>query len=260
MNSNNFYKGEWRLAARVTVVIFILIGMGGCAGTHHPAPVDSSTPIKADLVDTHRVSQGETLYGIAWRYNVDFKALAAVNGFSPDRPLYVGQALSLDLTSAPKTVRVKRISQPAVSKSSVKPPVKAKSNSVPIGKNKFSNSWQWPLQMSGKTRRIQNSQLNKALDIAGEIGESVIASAPGRIVYAGDGLRGYGNLIIVKHSDHWLSAYGNNRKILVKEGQTVKAKQIIAELGVDDTQQARLHFEVRKDGAPVNPRSLLPKN
>jgi len=260
MNSKIFQKVDRRPLKRVPLLLSVLIFIEACAVSDYPAPVDNSTPIQRDRVTTHRVAKGETLYGIAWRYHIDFKELAAVNGFSPDQPLAIGQALSLDLSKRPKPTQVNRINVDKKVIQNREESTRPKKNVAVVDKNMFSDNWFWPVRIGDQSRRIARSQLNKALDIGGKIGESVTAAAPGRIVYAGDGLRGYGNLVIIKHSDEWLSAYGNNRSILVKEGQIVKAKQIIAELGIDDSQQARLHFEVRKDGTPVDPRSVLPNN
>ena len=102
--------------------------------------------------------------------------------------------------------------------------------------------------------------LQKGVDIAGDMGEPVRAAAAGRVVYSGSGLIGYGNLIIIKHNEHYLSAYGYNRMLLVKEGDEVTRGQEIAEMGVASTatKDIKLHFEIRRDGEPVNPLNYLP--
>ena len=99
---------------------------------------------------------------------------------------------------------------------------------------------------------------NKGLDIAGRAGDAVIASADGRVVYAGAGLRGYGNLIILKHNNTFLTAYAHNQTLLVKEDQTVKKGQKIAEMGNSDSDKVKLHFEIRRQGKPVDPAKYLP--
>ena len=99
---------------------------------------------------------------------------------------------------------------------------------------------------------------NKGLDIAGRAGDAVIASADGRVVYAGSGLRGYGNLIILKHNNTFLTAYAHNQTLLVKEDQTVKKGQKIAEMGNSDSEKVKLHFEIRRQGKPVDPAKYLP--
>jgi lipoprotein NlpD len=101
-------------------------------------------------------------------------------------------------------------------------------------------------------------RVNKGVDIRGRLGESVAAAADGVVVYAGGGLRGYGKLVIVKHNDHFLSAYGHNRAILVKEGEKVKGGQVVAEIGSSGLNQEMLHFEIRRDGKPEDPLLYLP--
>lgn len=115
--------------------------------------------------------------------------------------------------------------------------------------------WIWPTQ--GKMLE-GFSESSKGIDIAGKTGQAVLASAPGKVVYSGSGLRGYGNLIIIKHNDTYLSAYAHNSKLLMKEGQTVTRGQKIAEMGDSDANQVKLHFEVRKHGKPVDPLQHLP--
>jgi lipoprotein NlpD len=104
-----------------------------------------------------------------------------------------------------------------------------------------------------------NGSLNKGIDIAGDLGQPVFAASNGSVVYAGSGLRGYGELIIIKHSDTYVSAYGHNRRLLVREGQTVKAGQTIAEMGSTGADRVKLHFEIRRQGKPVDPLQFLPR-
>jgi lipoprotein NlpD len=99
---------------------------------------------------------------------------------------------------------------------------------------------------------------NKGIDIAGKVGDPVLAAADGRVVYAGSGLRGYGNLIIIKHNNTYLTAYAHNRSLLVKEDQAVRQGQRIAEMGSTDSDQVKLHFEIRRQGKPVDPVRYLP--
>ncbi|MBE0612979.1 MAG: peptidoglycan DD-metalloendopeptidase family protein [Burkholderiales bacterium] len=116
--------------------------------------------------------------------------------------------------------------------------------------------WGWPAQ--GKVVAGFSEASNKGLDIAGKMGDPVIASAPGRVVYSGSGLRGYGKLVIIKHNKTYLSAYAHNKDILVKEGQSVVKGQKIAEVGNTDSDKPKLHFEIRKLGKPVDPAKYLP--
>jgi lipoprotein NlpD len=116
--------------------------------------------------------------------------------------------------------------------------------------------WGWPVR--GRILAGFSEATNKGVDIAGKAGDAVLASAPGRVVYSGQGLRGYGKLIIIKHNKTYLSAYAHNREILVKEGQNVVKGQKIAEVGSTDTDAPKLHFEIRRLGKPVDPSKFLP--
>ncbi len=118
-------------------------------------------------------------------------------------------------------------------------------------------AWMWP--SASKVSAPYNDSSNKGLDFAGKAGDPVLAAGDGKVVYAGSGLRGFGELVIVKHNGTYLSAYAHNRKILVKEGQQVARGQKIAEMGNTDSDSVKLHFEIRKQGKPVDPATYLPK-
>jgi lipoprotein NlpD len=119
--------------------------------------------------------------------------------------------------------------------------------------------WAWPIQPAPKGKIIAMfTDANKGVDISGTKGVPILASAPGKVVYSGAGLRGYGRLVIIKHNAMWLSAYAHNEKILVAEGEEVKKGQKIAEMGSSDADQVKLHFEIRKQGKPVDPMKFLP--
>lgn len=128
----------------------------------------------------------------------------------------------------------------------------------PVSSNKVA-SWSWPNNGNIIAKFSNSENGNKGIDIAGQRGATITASASGRVVYAGNALRGYGNLIIIKHSDDYLSAYAHNDKVLVKEQQTVKAGQKIASMGSSGTSSVRLHFEIRYKGKSVDPMRYLPK-
>ena len=125
----------------------------------------------------------------------------------------------------------------------------------PPGTDTEDVDWMWPVK--GKVL-APFTEAAKGMDIAGRKGAPVVAAAGGRVVYAGSGLRGYGKLVIIKHNVTWLSAYAHNENILVKEGQDVKKGQKVAEMGSSDTDQVKLHFEVRRQGKPVDPAKILP--
>jgi lipoprotein NlpD len=117
-------------------------------------------------------------------------------------------------------------------------------------------SWMWP--SDGKILATFDEGKNKGIDIAGKAGQQVMAAGAGKVMYAGSGIRGYGNLVIVKHSNSLLSAYAHNRSIIVKEGQSVNKGQVIAEMGDSDADSVKLHFEIRQQGKPVDPSKFLP--
>lgn len=145
--------------------------------------------------------------------------------------------------------------KPAEAKPEVKPEAVPTSPAVAPGPDDV--PWMWPT--SAKLSAPYSDAGNKGLDFAGKAGDPVLAAGDGKVVYAGSGLRGFGELIIVKHNATYLSAYAHNRKILVKEGQQVSRGQKIAEMGNTDTDSVKLHFEIRKQGKPVDPAQYLPK-
>ena len=132
-------------------------------------------------------------------------------------------------------------------------------NRLTAATNKSSEIWKWPSRGKLIGRFSHGERVNKGIDIGGILGEAVRSARSGKVVYAGSGLTGYGKLIIVKHSEDYLSAYAHSNRILVKEGDVVSAGQRIAEMGSSGTNRTMLHFEIRKSGKPVNPLKLLPK-
>jgi lipoprotein NlpD len=141
-------------------------------------------------------------------------------------------------------------------------PVKKQPKSKPATTKSFTSKpvkyWMWP-NMGKVIKRFSSAKNSRGIDIAGNMGEPVRASAPGLVVYAGRGLRGYGNLIIVKHNNDFISAYAHNKRLLVKENEIIKAGQKIAEVGNTDSDIPKLHFEIRFKGKPVDPLRYLPK-
>nr|WP_255775719.1 peptidoglycan DD-metalloendopeptidase family protein [Microbulbifer sediminum] len=245
------------------------------------APTSSLAQPPSIRIGHHTVSKGETLYSIAWRYGRDYRELAALNGIGAPYSIYPGQRLRLygkapRVESRPEPVAKSRPASRPVVKSVArapvrkpeqarpKPPVRSKSLTPrPVKKPTPAPSggpirWQWPARGKLISRFASGDPLRKGVDIAGEKGDSVLAAADGTVIYAGSALRGYGNLLIVKHSEEYLSAYAHNHKLLVKEGSTVKAGQRIAELGSSGTSRNKLHFEIRRNGQPVDPMTYLP--
>ncbi len=200
----------------------------------------------------HRVREGETLYAIAWRYDLDYRQLAKINGLRAPYALKIGQKLRVSAKKAKK-------SRKTVKKSHIRGNYSRKyaSNKARVRAVKPRvTRWQWPTR--GRIlRNYAPAQRSKGIDIAGRRNQVIRATAKGRVAYSGHGLPGYGNLIIIKHNSNYLSAYGHNERNLVKEGQYVKAGQAIARMGSSGTNRVKLHFEIRKAGKPVDPKRYL---
>lgn len=260
------------------VVIIPLVFLLLLSGCNTPALYQDDLYNPPVYWGRHVVKPGETLYSIAWRYGRDYRELGSANGIGPPWNLRAGQVLRLDLrgtvTSGSQTGSASRpvasnqdhrnrVSVPRpTAESAPKPSVtRAPRRGEPLGSQTQTVArieWRWPHVGTVIARYSSSGKVNKGIDIAGQAGDAVRASATGNVVYAGNGLLGYGNLIIVNHNEHYLSAYAHNRKILVQEGEEVKAGQVIAELGSSGAERPMLHFEIRKDGNPVDPVHYLP--
>ena len=211
----------------------------------------------------HKVLSGDTLYSISWNFNLDYKEVATWNNIKAPYVIYPGQSIRLTAPSKKKAVVKKTI--PGNTKPAEKTPVKKqaeaakkvskKDKSVKYARN---INWQWPTK--GKLIKSNSPISKKGLDIAGKKGQFIKASGAGVVVYSGSGLLGYGRLIIIKHNETYLSAYAHNNVLMVKEGDSVSAGQKIAKMGQDSNGQALLHFEIRKNGSPVEPAKYLPKS
>lgn len=200
----------------------------------------------------HYVLPGETLYSIAWRYGLDYEELVKLNRLRPPYQIHAGEYIYLNKNKPiPPIVKARTpiVTQP------IEPPAKIKVTEN-IEPTRTVNIWTWPARgpIIGKF-----SSLNKGINIKGQTGDPIFATAAGKVVYSGNGLRGYGNLIIIKHNSTFLTAYAHNDKILVKNGAWVKSGQQIAEMGNTGTKQTMLHFEIRRHGQPVNPLIYLDK-
>ncbi|MDR6842430.1 peptidoglycan DD-metalloendopeptidase family protein [Pseudoxanthomonas sacheonensis] len=207
---------------------------------------------------TVRVQRGDTLFGVAFRNDIDYRDLAAWNNISSPYTIYPGQSLRLYPPSGGRTAGDTRPATTVVRPAPAvpKPPVAAKPAPGPASSG---FNWRWPAEGVVIGRFTSGDATKQGVDIAGANGQAVRAASDGVVVYSGGGLVGYGELIIIKHSESWLSAYGHNRKRLVNEGQNVKAGQQIAEMGRSGASRDMLHFEIRYNGKPVDPLQYLPK-
>lgn len=215
----------------------------------------------------YTVHRGDTLYSIAWRYDIDVKDLARWNGVSPPYTIYPGQRLRMSPPAASAGTQVAtRDPVASTHKSPVHSPQTSSSNSprttLPVPDDSRPASalrWQWPADGPVIKTFSADSTGKKGISIGGTPGQPVRASADGTVVYSGSGLIGYGQLIIVNHNKNYLSAYAHNQRILVREGDRVTAGQQIAELGSTGTDRPMLHFEIRLNGKPVDPLKYLPR-
>ncbi|WP_310196213.1 peptidoglycan DD-metalloendopeptidase family protein [Pseudomonas hunanensis] len=267
------------------LVIALAMGtlLAGCSSTSSTSGArvvdrNAAAPKRPTVTSgQYTVKPGDTLFSIAFRYGWDYKELAARNNISAPYTIRPGQAIrfssgstgSTTVVSSPssssKTTVIRRpvgtapaptgsgkvvTTAPATSTTTV--------TSVPAAE-RTAGGWTWPANGVLIGKFASNGSLNKGIDIAGDLGQPVFAASGGAVVYAGSGLRGYGELIIIKHSDTYVSAYGHNRRLLVREGQQVKAGQAIAEMGSTGTDRVKLHFEIRRQGKPVDPLQFLPR-
>ena len=271
------------LSRLATLAMTLLLA--ACAGPSGPVPIDDRSrgghrpPVTSAAM--HTVQRGETLYQIAFRYGWDWKALAAANNMREPYTIFPGQQISLRGGQAqavaqrqPQPAPVARpgssASRPSVPVAAAPPaarqppaaqrPVTPRPSTPAPALPANVSGWTWPVQGPLISRFQSNGSLNKGIDIAGQLGQPVKAAAQGAVVYAGRGLIGYGDMIIIKHDDVYLSAYGHNSRLLVSEGDQVRAGQVIAEMGSSGTDRVKLHFEIRRRGQPVDPLTYLPKS
>lgn len=278
---------------RLIFPLLLSVGLAACSTTKHNAPVtertigSTSTPVRqAEDRTYYTVKKGDTLYRIALDFGQSYSELVTWNNLSDPNDIKVGQVLRVAQPDMPSArsggaqvgavstssgVETRSLSAPA--------PVAGSNKTEPHGdKRPYSDatmagmqkgdekpeaangdegavSWMWPAD--GKV--VSNfDDSKKGIDIAGKSGQPVLAAGAGKVMYAGSGIRGYGNLVIVKHTSTLLSAYAHNKTISVKEGQTVSKGQKIAEMGDSDADAVKLHFEIRQQGKPVDPAKFLP--
>jgi lipoprotein NlpD len=224
--------------------------------------------IPADGPQTYAVRPQDTLYSIAWRHNLDFRDLARWNNIGADFHIAVGQVLLLGppgaappRAGAPRPLPEAPANAPPSPRSITPPPPRQPRASsgheaqvAPRTLNAASR-WVWPTDAMGAPRPIPSG----GILLSGRLGQDVRAASAGRVVYTGSGLRGYGNLIIIKHADSLLSAYAHNREMLVHDGQEVVAGQVIAHMGEGSEHAAILYFELRQNGRPIDPLPFFSK-
>ena len=246
------YISKW-----VAVAVFLV----SCSA-HYQAPIADRT--EYTRVKIHTVRRGETLYSISWDNGLNYVDVARWNGIAPPYDIYPGQKLHL----TPYYQAKKRSHSSTASRStqstnsrkkqvaSSKPPSRAEAQDRAL-ENQSIGRWIWPTRGTLIHAYSEKESGKKGIAIAGKPGQPIVATASGKVVYSGYGLIRYGKLIIIKHNKTFFSAYAHNQKLLVKEGDMVKQGQKIAEMGNTGTDRIMLHFEIRKNGQPVNPLRYL---
>jgi lipoprotein NlpD len=270
--------------------------LAGCANKNRPAPVEDRSPnatkAPAKMVASadnagkpgyYSVKSGDTLIRIGMDNGQSWRDIARWNNIENPNLIETGQVLrvtppeetgvvvrpvsSTNVVTSPAPASAASAPATATNTAAVRPPASAASppnSSTPA--NSLANtdsaeetvSFQWPTR--GNVLAGFDEVKNKGIDISGKAGDPVLAAADGKVVYAGSGLRGYGNLVILKHNNTYLTAYAHNQSLLVKEDQAIKRGQKIAEMGNSDADQVKLHFEIRRQGKPVDPAKYLPVN
>ncbi|HEX8605008.1 MAG TPA: peptidoglycan DD-metalloendopeptidase family protein [Pseudoduganella sp.] len=260
-----------------------------------PAPAPAPAPVHETREGYYTVKRGDTLVRIALDHGQNYRDIVAWNNLANPNDIKVDQVLRVAPPEDAPGVRTAAVAMPPdttkiappppkktepkgdkkpfaegdgkpdpapkaaerpVQLASVKPSAPAAPATPVLSAEDREVSWMWPAE--GRVVGQFDEGKNKGIDIAGRPGQQVLAAGGGKVMYAGSGIRGYGNLVIVKHSNGLLSAYAHNRSILVKEGQSVNKGQAIAEMGDSDSDSVKLHFEIRQQGKPVDPSRFLP--
>jgi lipoprotein NlpD len=272
--------------AAVAAWVFILLMLAACGTLQRSGELGFRSGV-------HTVRHHETLYAIAWRYGLEWQDLARWNDIDEPYTIYPGQRLRMNPPSGDRQPAVAQAPpaqrggtpretrneppprpqpRPVEQRADTGPPASSgdrpqarpsppPTSAPPTQRSAASSGpidWRWPTDGEVIRAFPASGTGKRGIGIAGQAGQSVRAAAKGRVVYSGSGLVGYGKLIIVKHDDTYLSAYAHNEKILVNEGAEVSQGQEIALLGDTGTDRPMLHFEIRKDGRPVDPSSYLP--
>ncbi|VTX94818.1 peptidoglycan DD-metalloendopeptidase family protein [Acinetobacter ursingii] len=259
----------------ISVAVVSALAITGCASK----PQISNSNRVMNSPDYYTVRSGDTLSGIAARYGLNYINIAQLNDIAPPYRIYVNQSLRLKGSAAKRTTTTQPITQAApiqrqmialpttpstttqTASRPVTPAVAPVTTAPVITATPTSTSLRWVKPSAGPVIQQFNPAINvKGLRYGGNLGDPIYAAANGQVVYAADGLKEYGNLVLIKHIDGYITAYAHNSKMLVKSGDNVTAGQKIAEMGSSGTNRVMLEFQIRLDGKPINPANIIPMN
>ncbi len=264
----------WMNTFMMSVTVVAAITLVGCASK----PQVNNPTRYATAPDFYTVRSGDTLSKIANRYGLSYISVAEMNDIAPPYRIYVNQSIRLKqsgnrntnrsntqpLAATETQIQRQAIQLPSNNQTTYTPPVTKVPTTVQAPVNVApttvkATSLRWVKPSNGPVLENFNAASNvKGLRYGGNVGDPIYAAADGQVVYAADGLKEYGNLVLIKHIDGYITAYAHNNKILVKSGQNVTAGQNIAEMGSSGTSKTMLEFQVRLDGKPINPANILP--
>jgi len=237
------------------ICLLVLLNSACSRFTTYESGQSRNSYSKSKVVTHHRVRAGETLYSIAFEHGRDHRDVARWNQISRPYTIYPKQKLRIvPISSDGKTTKqTKNKYRRSTSKASQSSDVKYRY----VANSKL--KWRWPTRGKVISTFSIRDPGRRGIDIVGRKGQSINAAAAGRVVYRGNGLRGYGNLIIVKHNETYFSAYAHTENVAIKENEKVKLGQKLADMGNTNSDKTKLHFEIRRNGKPVNPLKYLPK-
>lgn len=245
---SNCYFNLYKILSILSLTLFLT----GCGAQRNAAVRD----LWGSIPGYHQVKAGETLYSIAWKYGKDYREIARLNNIKAPYKIKAGQRIRIRIARSTGRKRIVSASNLKTGFTKAKPETIRDESDVATSSIK---TWLWPVQGQVIGAFASRGGMNKGIDIAAAPGAPVKATATGKVVYSGSGLRGYGELVIIKHNDEFLSAYAHNKTLFVREGQQVAAGQVIARVGNSDAKRVLLHFEIRRAGKPVDPLRYLPK-